>query len=55
MKVKLLKPIRVNALAGEVEVTDDEYKRLLLLNACQLVVTKETKKIVKETKIIKEA
>lgn len=54
MKVKLKKPIRVNALDGEVEVTEDEFMRLVLLDAVELLPKKETKKVKKETKVIEE-
>jgi len=54
MKAKLIKPIMVRALAGEVEITDDEFKRLLLLGAVEPVIVKETKKAKKETKVIEE-
>ena len=53
MRVKLKKPIRVNCLPCEVEVTEDEFKRLLLLNAAE-PAEKETTKIKKETKVVKE-
>ena len=55
MKVKILKPIRVYVIEGEVEVTEQECKRLMLLNAAEPVIAKKTEKAKKETKIIKEA
>lgn len=43
MKVKLIKPARVNALPGEVEVTEQEFIRLQLLSLCEpLKETRET-------------
>lgn len=43
MKVKLNRPARVNALPGEVEVTEAEYTRLQLLGLVDL--EKETREI----------
>lgn len=37
MKIRITKPIRVNCLSGEVEVTESEFNRLVLLNAVELV------------------
>ena len=42
MKVKITKPIRVNCISGECEVTEQEYNRLLLLNAVEPLVEKKT-------------
>jgi hypothetical protein len=49
MKVILKHPTRVNALSGEVEVTRQEYERLLLLGA----VEPETKAVQDESKVVK--
>lgn len=54
MKVRLLKPIRVNCQPCEVEVSEEEYIRLRLLNAAEAVISKETTKVKKETKVVKE-
>lgn len=35
MRVTITKPMRVNCLSGEVEITEQEYKRLLILNAIE--------------------
>ena len=42
MKVKITKPIRVNCLSGDVEVTDQEYQRLLLLEAVEPAIEKKS-------------
>ena len=42
MKVILKQPVRVNALSGEVEVTMEEFHRLILLNAVEVVEKRET-------------
>lgn len=42
MKVKITKPCRVNVIGGEVEVSEQEYKRLLALGAAEIVIKKET-------------
>lgn len=53
MKVKITKPTRVNLLSGEVEISDQEYARLQLLGAVELMI--EKKKIeIPETKIEKK-
>lgn len=45
MKVKLTKPIRVNAEGGEVEVSEQEAERLFVLGAAEVVTeNKEEKK-----------
>lgn len=51
MKVKLNKPTMVRCLSGEVEVTQQEYERLLLLGAIDTearqtpeIKTKQTRK-----------
>lgn len=54
MKVKLNRAIRVNCLPCEVEVSEEEAHRLFLLNACEIVAPKETKKAKKETRIVEE-
>lgn len=41
MKVKITKPTRVNLLSGEVEVTDVEYNRLVLLGICEPLIEKK--------------
>lgn len=50
MKVKLNRAIRVNALPCEIEVTNEEAHRLMLLGACEIVLPKETKKAKRETR-----
>lgn len=50
MKVKITRPIRVNVLAGEVEVTEQEYNRLLVLNAIESAEERETPEIEKKTR-----
>ena len=50
MKIKLNRAIRVNALPCEVEVTNEEAHRLMLLGACEIVLPKETKKAKRETR-----
>ena len=50
MRVKLNRAIRVNALPCEVEVTNEEAHRLMLLGACEVVLPKETRKAKRETK-----
>lgn len=42
MKVRITKPTRVNLLCGEVEVSDIEYQRLMLIGAIEPVVEKKT-------------
>lgn len=49
MKVTITKPIRLNCLCGEVEVTQQEYERLLLLGA----VDPTEKAVQSEEKIVK--
>ena len=41
MKVKLKRPIRVNCLSGEVEVTQQEYERLLRMGAIEVADERE--------------
>lgn len=41
MKVKITKPMRVNLLSGEVEVSELEYNRLLILGAVEPLMEKE--------------
>lgn len=49
MKVKITRPIRVNCLSGEVEVTQQEYERLLLLGAVEPGI----KAVQDESKVVK--
>lgn len=49
MKVKLNKPAMVRCLPGEIEVTRQEYERLLLLG----VVEPEIKAVQDESKVVK--
>lgn len=49
MKVTITKPIRVNVLSGEVEVTEQEYKRLLLFRAIEPI----EKSVQDESKVVK--
>lgn len=49
MKVKITKPIRVNALGGEVEVSPEEYSRLLLLGAAEIKEVREIPETPKRT------
>lgn len=51
MKVKITRPIRVNCLSGEVEVTQQEYERLQRMGAIDIearqtpeIKTKQTRK-----------
>lgn len=51
MKVKITRPIRVNCLSGEVEVTQQEYERLQRMGAIDTearqtpeIKTKQTRK-----------
>lgn len=41
MKVRITKPTRVNLLSGEVEVSEQEYNRLLILGAAEPLIEKE--------------
>ena len=45
MKLKITKPVRVNALSGTVEVDVNEAARLFLLGAAEPVLEKESKEI----------
>ena len=45
MKLKITKPVRVNALSGEVEVDINEAARLFLLGAVEPILEKESKEI----------
>ncbi|MBR2653962.1 MAG: hypothetical protein IKD59_05335 [Lachnospiraceae bacterium] len=47
MRVKITQPCRVNILSGDVEVNEQEYQRLLVLN----LVAKEEKRIPEEVEI----
>lgn len=49
MKVKITRPIRVNCLSGEVEVTQQEYERLQRMGA----IEPETKAVQDESKVVK--
>lgn len=49
MKIRITKPIRVNALGGEVEVTREEYDRLVLLGAAEVTETREIPEKAKRT------
>lgn len=49
MKVKITKPIRVNLLSGEVEVSEQEYERLLIMGAIDIVEERETPEAEKRT------
>lgn len=49
MKVKITKPIRVNLLSGEVEVSEQEYERLLIMGAIDTVDERETPETEKRT------
>ena len=48
MKVRITKPTRVNLLSGEVEVTDIEYNRLMLLGAVEPVIEEAVVPVVEE-------
>lgn len=48
MKVKITKPIRTNILSGEVEVTQQEYDRLMLLGAAEPMETREIPEVSKK-------
>lgn len=55
MKVIITKPIRLNVLSGVVEVTEQEFHRLKIFNAAEVVEERETperaeKKITKKAK-----
>ena len=62
MKVKITRPIRVNCLSGEVEVTQQEYERLQRMGAIETEARQtpedniivETREIPEETKDVKE-
>ena len=41
MKLKITKPVRVNALSGTVEVDVNEAARLFLLNAAEPIIDKK--------------
>ena len=47
MKVKITKPIRVNALGGEIEVTKEELDRLVLLGAAEPMEVREIPEVPK--------
>ncbi len=49
MKVKLTRPIRVNCLGGEVEVNEQEYERLLVMDAIETIEVRETPEVEKKT------
>ena len=50
MKVKIDKPARVNILSGEVEVTEQEYQRLMLLG----FVAKKEERVIPEAVEVRE-
>lgn len=52
MKVIIKRPIRVNIISGEVEVTEQEFRRLMFFNAAEVVEERETpeKKTTKRVK-----
>jgi len=62
MKVKITRPIRVNCLSGEVEVTQQEYERLQRMGAIETEARQtpedniivETREIPEATKDVKE-
>ena len=43
MKVKLIRPARVFALPGEIEVSEQEFVRLQILSLVELPTEKETR------------
>ena len=47
MKVRITKPIRVNVLGGEVEVTQFEFDRLVLLGAAEPMEVREIPEVPK--------
>ena len=49
MKLKITKPIRVNAISGEVEVDINEAARLFLLGAAEPLLEKESKETPEKT------
>ena len=49
MKVKITKPCRVNLISGEVEVTQQEYERLLRMGAIEVADERETPEKQKRT------
>lgn len=55
MKVILKHPTRVNALSGEVEVTREEFERLMILNAVEVVETREVPEKAVEKKTTRKA
>lgn len=50
MKVRITKPVRVNAISGEVEVDEIEYQRLRILDACQPISREIPEKMNIETR-----
>lgn len=55
MKVIITKPIRLNVLSGVVEVTEQEFRRLQVFNAAEVIEERETperteKKVTKKAK-----
>lgn len=55
MKVILKHPTRVNALSGEVEVTREEFERLMILNAVEVAETREVPEKAVEKKTTRKA
>lgn len=49
MKVKITKPCRVSILYGEVEVTQQEYDRLMILGVAEAKETREIPEVPKKT------
>lgn len=45
MKVKLIRPARVNCLPGEIEISETEYARLQILNIVEPLIEKEIREI----------
>ena len=50
MKVIITRPARVNILSGEVEVTPDEFNRLVLLGLAEVKEVRETPEVKKTTR-----
>lgn len=54
MKVKIVKPIRVNCISGTVEVDEAEFHRLVLLGAVEIEEVREIPEIAVERKTRKK-
>lgn len=52
MKVTITRPVRVSVLSGEVEVTQQEFERLMLLGAAEV---KEVREIPEPKKTTRKA